>query len=31
MYNKYGDINIKEVFEDQGGIDKFVRWKIKLM
>jgi len=31
MYNTYGNINMKEAFEDQGGIDKFVRWRVKLM
>lgn len=31
MYNTYGNINIKEAFDDQGGIDKFVRWRVQLM
>eukprot|EP00026_Physarum_polycephalum_P007950 Phypoly_transcript_08023.p1 GENE.Phypoly_transcript_08023~~Phypoly_transcript_08023.p1 ORF type:complete len:445 (+),score=102.83 Phypoly_transcript_08023:178-1512(+) len=31
MYNIYGNIRPKEAFEDQGGIDKFVRWRVQLM
>lgn len=31
MYNPYGNIDPKEVFEKHGGIDKFVRWKVKQM
>lgn len=31
MYNIYGNVKPKEVFEDNGGIDKFVRWRVQLM
>ena len=31
MYNIYGNIRPKEAFENQGGVDKFVRWRVQLM
>jgi len=31
MINVYGNINVKEAFEDVGGIDQFVRWRVQLM
>eukprot|EP00123_Amoebidium_parasiticum_P011221 comp20584_c0_seq1/m.26510 comp20584_c0_seq1/g.26510 ORF comp20584_c0_seq1/g.26510 comp20584_c0_seq1/m.26510 type:complete len:371 (-) comp20584_c0_seq1:207-1319(-) len=30
-YNFYGTLDSKAVFEDQGGIDMFVRWRVQLM
>eukprot|EP01111_Echinosteliopsis_oligospora_P019627 TRINITY_DN9581_c0_g1_i1.p1 TRINITY_DN9581_c0_g1~~TRINITY_DN9581_c0_g1_i1.p1 ORF type:complete len:406 (-),score=105.25 TRINITY_DN9581_c0_g1_i1:99-1316(-) len=31
MYNVYGNIDIKQAFEAQGGIDRFIRWRVQLM
>lgn len=30
-YNFYGHMDTKAVFEDQGGVDAFIRWRIQLM
>lgn len=30
-YNFYGFVNTDEVFTKYGGVDKFVRWRVRLM